>query len=142
MRRKDAGNVNQTESIMNHRSFPPTEFGSSWTDADDVRCDIYSGRCVLLLGISIAAGLTACQLIDYPQADRLLPTLALAAAFLMAGWAVLRGKLDRLFPWSGARGTAEPAARSAARTVLEGLAQDRPWARRPHAGARVRKQAA
>lgn len=127
---------------MNQHSLPPTEFGSSWTDADDARCDIYSGRCVLLLGISIAAGLTACQLVDYPQADRLLPTLTLAAAFLLAGWAVLTGKLDRLFPWSGARAQTKPAAGSAAQAVLEELAQAQPWTRRSHAGTRMRKQAA
>lgn len=128
---------------MNQRSLPPTEFGSSWTDADDVRCDIYSGRCVLLLGLSIAAGLTACQLIDYPQADRLLPTLSLASAYLLAGWAVLRGKLDRLFPWAGL--PSRPATPSAARAALDELMQQRPWMRQaaqPHTAGRRRKQAA
>ncbi|TAL21466.1 MAG: hypothetical protein EPO01_11080, partial [Aquabacterium sp.] len=102
---------------MNQHSLPPTEFGSSWTDADDVRCDIYSGRCVLLLGISIAAGLTACQLVDYPQPDRLLPTVALAVAFVAAGWGVLSGRLDRLFPWAGA--PSRPVSSSAARAALD-----------------------
>lgn len=87
---------------MLHQSLPSPDLSRSWTDAEDARCDIYSGRCLMLLGIGIAAGLTACRLVDYPQADRLLPTLSLAAAFVAAGWAVLSGKLDRAFPWSGA----------------------------------------